>query len=275
MFKPIPVNLKGVVAFKAVGKLTHDDYQKLLPTLEKIIAEEGRVSLLLELENFHGWNMEAARDDYQFASHHRHSFERIAIVGDRRWEKWLTRLASPFIDGQVRYFTHDQLPQAWDWVREPSSQAARQTETVQPWRNILVPVDFSSHSERAVQRAAMLARESNATLTLLHVVEDFLLYDDFYNPVMPVQIGYEETLMDAASERLTQWAKEMKLDSAQIEVLPGSASNSILTYAEAQEVDLIVMGSHGRKGIAKLLGSTTNSVLNHARCEVLSVPLTG
>lgn len=279
MFKPIPVNVKGVAAFKAVGKLTHDDYQKFLPTLEKLIEQEGQLSLLLELENFHGWELEAVRDDYQFARHHLDAFRRIAIVGDRGWEKWLTLLARPFIDTEVRFFTPDQLSEAWDWVREPfeRKEAEREQETSkfpESWKHILAPVDFSEHSERAVLRAAALAKEHGASLTLLHVVEDFVLYDDFYDPLVPPTLEYEDTLMETAGERLAKWIEELKLEPApRVEVLLGSAAGTILSFAEAQDVDLIVMGAHGRKGLARLLGSTTNAVLNRARCEVLSVPL--
>jgi len=273
MFKPIPVNVKGVAAFKAVGKLTHDDYQKFLPTLEEIIREEGSISLLLELENFHGWELEAAKDDYEFARSHLECFRRIAIVGDRRWEKWLAMLARPFVDTEVRFFTSDQLSEAWSWVREPFEEEEKEQGFPQHWQHILAPVDFSAHAERAVRRAATLAKEHDASLTLLHVVEDFVLYDDFYDPLVPVTIEYEDALMEAAGERLANWVKELGLEPARMEVLPGTAAGTILSYAEAQKVDLIVMGTHGRKGLARLLGSTTHSVLNRARCEVLSVPL--
>ena len=273
MFKPIPVNVKGVVAFKAVGKLTHDDYQQFLPTLEQVIEEEGSISLLLELENFHGWELKAAADDYQFATSHLNAFKRIAIVGDRSWEHWLALLARPFMDVEVRYFTPDQLSEAWDWVREPFIDEEKEKMFPQPWQHILAPVDFSPHAERSVKRAAALAKEKGAKLTLLHVVEDFVLYDDFYDPVMPMTMEYEDSLLEAASERLANWVKELDLGNPEVEVLLGSSAATILSFAEAQDVDLIVMGSHGRKGLARLLGSTTHSVLNRARCEVLSVPL--
>ncbi len=279
MFKPVPVNVKGVAAFKAVGRLTHEDYRRFLPTLEKILEEEGRISLLLELENFRGWELEAARDDYEFAREHLEQFRRIAIVGDRRWERWLVALARPFTGVEVRFFTPDQLSEAWDWVRADDEAASRDESAKEPsapprpWRRILAPVDFSAHAERAVHRAAALAAAGGGELILLHVVEEFVLYDDFYDPVMPMTLEYEEALLDAAAERLARWSRELGLDAPRIEVLPGSAAGTILSYAEAQEVDLIVMGSHGRRGLARLLGSTTRAIVNRARCEVLSVPL--
>ena len=271
MFKPIPVNIKGVVAFKAVGKLTHDDYQRFLPLLEKILREEGKISLLMELENFHGWELEAAKDDYQFAKEHLSSFERIAIVGDRHWERWLTLMAKPFMDVEVRFFTQEELSSAWDWVREPF-QAPKTVDPAAPWRHILAPVDFSEGSKGAVRRAQALAHKHQATLTLLHVVEDLVLYDDFYDPIVPLTMEYEDALLDAAAEQLAKLARELNLDNPRLEVVLGSAAASILSWAEAQGVDLIVMGSHGRRGLARLLGSTTHAVLNRARCEILSVP---
>ncbi len=282
MFKPIPVNIEGVAAFKAVGKLTHADYQSFLPILERLIQEEGPLSLLLELENFHGWELEAAKDDYEFAKKHLKDFRRIAIVGDRRWEKWLAALARPFMEVEVRFFEPDQLSEAWDWVREglepqqpvsPEKAPQTESEAPEPWHRILVPVDFSPHAHRALLRAIRIAQQEGAELILLHVVEDFVYYDDFYDPVMPMPLEYEEALIEAAADRLAQWARNLVPFSPRIEVLPGSAAATILSYAEAQEVDLIVMGSHGRRGLARLLGSTTHAVLNRARCEVLSVPL--
>ena len=274
MFKPIPVDVPGVVAFKAVGKLTHDDYQQFLPTLEKIIEEEGEISLLLELESFHGWDLEAAMDDYKFAREYLDKIRRIAIVGDKRWERWLVLMAKPFVDVEVRYFTHDQLEEAWDWVRQVQNEHT-DGNPPKPWRRILVPVDFSSHAERAVRRAAQLAQANDAQLTLLHVVEDTVLYDDFYDPIIPIDLEYETNLVEKATERLTRWVEELEIGSPEIQVVLGTPTHTILSTAEARNADLIVMGTHGRKGIARLLGSTTRAVITRARCEVLSVPLPG
>ncbi len=283
MFQEIPVYDDHVIAFKAVGRLTHDDYQAFLPKLEPIIEETGRVSLLLELENFHGWDLAAAVDDYRFAERFAKNFVRIAIVGEKRWERWLAVLAKPFTEAEVRYFDRDQLSEAWDWLREPFREADTEAESapLPTWRSVLAPTDFSPHAERALQRAVDVARRYQAGLTLLHAVEEVIAYDELYDPLeggfgYPIaysDIELTQLRMDAARERLEKLAAELDLPEVKVEVTLGTPRGAILSYVEAQRVDLVVMGSHGRRGLARLLGSTTHAVLNTARCEVLSVPL--
>lgn len=159
----------------------------------------------------------------------------------------------------------------WDWLREPYQ---KKTELSLPeWKHILVPTDFSPHAGKAVKRAMQIAERHKARLTLLHAVEDLILYDEFYDPIVPSDLEFDETLLNAAGARMTRLAKELNIPSPHIEVLLGSPKATILHYIEAQQVDLVVMGSHGRHGLGRLLGSTINGVLNAARCEGLSVPL--
>lgn len=270
MFQEIPVNEPQVFAFKAVGRLTHDDYQTFLPRLEKILQQDGRISILLELENFHGWELQAAMDDYRFGMDHQDSFERIAIIGDKRWEEWLALLARPFVKADIRFFVPEQIGEAWDWLREPYLDG--EETMLREWRHILIPVDFSPCSELAVRRAMQIT-EHHVQLTLLHVVEDLILYDEFYDPIVPTDLAFDESLLNAAGRRMSQLIETLKVPSPHVEVLLGSPKTTILQYVEAQHIDLVVMGSHGRRGFSRLIGSTTNSVINAARCEVLSVPL--
>ncbi len=273
MIQPIPVWEDNIFAFRVTGKLTHDDYQRFLPTLEELIEENGKISLLIELENFHGWELEAALDDYRFGKQHEQDFERIAIVGDKDWMRWLVKLAQPFVDGDVRFFEHDQIQEAWDWLRKREEQAEQPPGDHLPeWKRILVPTDFSPHSEIAIRRAAQLARQNDAHLILLHAVELFAVYDDFYDPVVPMTLEMEEELIDAARNRLARLAKELDLEEAEQQVIVGTPKAVILNTIQAQHIDLVVLGSHGRKGLSRLLGSTTSAVAHAARCELLSVP---
>ncbi len=275
MIQAIPVWEDHLFAFRITGKLTHDDYQRFLPTLEELIEEYGKISLLIELENFHGWELEAALDDYRFGKEHEQDFERIAIVGDKDWMRWLVKLAQPFIEGEVRFFEHDQIQEAWDWLRKREEQTTQPPgDTLPEWKRILVPTDFSPHSEMAIRRAAQLARQNEAKLVLLHAVELFAVYDDFYDPVVPMTLEMEEQLVDAARERLASLARRLELEGAEQLVIVGTPKAVILNSIQAQGIDLVVLGSHGRKGLSRLLGSTTSAVANAARCELLSVPAT-
>ena len=280
MFQEIPVNDKGIIAFRAVGKLTHDDYQEFLPTLESRIEKAGSVSLLLELENFHGWDLAAAKDDYMFGKKHAQDFKRIAIVGEKHWEHWLAVFARPFSDAEIRYFKRDDLQQAWDWLRESFVQPRQDKQApLAAWRHVLMPTDFSAHSEHALQRAADIARQYGADLTLLHAVEDAYVYDEFFSPLeggSPYPIVDPEMTqlqIDNTHKRLEKIAASLDLPKVNIEVTTGPAKSAIHSYAIAQQVDVVVMGSHGRRGLARLLGSTTHAVLHGASCDVLSVPL--
>jgi nucleotide-binding universal stress UspA family protein len=140
---------------------------------------------------------------------------------------------------------------------------------------ILVPVDFSAHSKSALQYAAALASRLEASLHLLHVVED---------PVATGAWGSESVLPD-----LTELRKELVVDAerrllayrgeaerAQVPVVTsvriGLTSYTIVEYARTLNVDLIVMGTHGRTGVAHLfMGSVAERVVRHAPCPVLTV----
>jgi len=280
MFQEIPVNDEHIVAFRAIGKLTHDDYQTFLPRLEPKIEKAGCVSVLLELENFHGWDLAAAKDDYQFGRKYAQNFKRIAIVGERRWGHWLAILTCPFTDAEVRYFERDDLHEAWNWLREPFvEEKVNAVGELPAWRHVLMPTDFSHHAEHALQRAADIARRFGARLTLLHVVEEFIAYGEFYDPLVGgsgfpvVDTEMTQLQIDTMRKQLDEMAAALDLPKVEVEVSLGSPKAAIHSYAGAQQVDVIVMGSHGRRGLARLLGSTTHAVLHGARCDVLSVPL--
>jgi len=280
MFQEIPANDERIIAFKAIGKLTHDDYQEFLPRLEPLIEKAGTVSVFLELENFHGWDLAAAKDDYAFGKKYANNFRRIAIIGEKRWGRWLARFARPFTGAEVRYFERDDLQQAWDWLREPFVKEVAATAAKLPeWRHVLMPTDFSAHAEHALQRAVEITRRYGARLTLMNVVEEALAYDELYDPLEGgfaypiVDTELSQMQMDNTRKRLEEKAAGLGLSNVTVEVTVGTPKSAIRSYAEAQQVDLVVMGSHGRRGLARLLGSTTHAVLHGVRCDVLSVPI--
>ena len=107
-----------VVGFKLSGMLTDEDYQTLVPQLEKIIEETGALSMLMEFEDFHGWEPKAAWDDFKFAIKHGKDLERLAIVGDKAWEEWIAKLSKPFTTAEVKYYDTSQIEEAWEWLKE-------------------------------------------------------------------------------------------------------------------------------------------------------------
>jgi universal stress protein A len=275
MFQEIPVNQEKIFAFRVTGKLTHADYQAFLPRLEALIEGDRRISLLVEFDGFRGWDLEAARDDFKFARAHPDAFERIAMVGENRWQRWMAVMAKPFIDGEVRYFAHDDIQAAWDWLHQPGegSQPQKLLDP-DPFSHILMATDFSAGAERAARRALELAGRYAARLTVLHVVEHTVLYDDAYDPIIPNCLELDQQLREIAKQRMTQLLQDIAASiDVRSDVQFGTPRRVVLSYAAAQGVDLIVVGRHGRSGLSRLMGSTANALVHKAHCEVLMVPV--
>jgi hypothetical protein len=106
----------SVVRVNVRGKLTQEDYDQLIPAWEKAIAQHGSMRLLLVLENFHGWEPGAAWDDFRFGVTHADRVERIAVVGEKDWQKWMMKLGSLFRSIDLKYFDAAQLTQAEHWI---------------------------------------------------------------------------------------------------------------------------------------------------------------
>ena len=137
------------------------------------------------------------------------------------------------------------------------------------YKHILAGVDLSEEADQVLAKAADLATTGGAKLTLLHVVEPLTFAYGGDIPVDLTQI--QEQLQTQAEEKLAELAQKIALPSVAKQVLIGQPVAEIHDYADANDVDLVVIGSHGRQGLALLLGSTANGVLHGAKCDVLAV----
>ncbi len=106
-----------LIRVRVSGKLTQDDYDKLIPAWQRIIASAGALRLLLVMEDFHAWELGAAWDDLRFEMKHRKSVERVAMVGDKAWEKWMTKIGALFAPDLVKYFDASEIAEAERWIR--------------------------------------------------------------------------------------------------------------------------------------------------------------
>jgi universal stress protein A len=138
------------------------------------------------------------------------------------------------------------------------------------YQHILCVVDLSEENVGVATRAAELARQNGARLSLLHVVE-YIPIDLANELVLPQQQEIEEQLVKRAQQVLAELAGKLEFDRVEQAVVRGSTAGEIIDYAESQQADLIVIGRHGRHGISRLLGSTASAVLHHAPCDVLAV----
>jgi len=118
MIEQITTGSPKLVAFKLRGTLHDVDYKTFVPALEAAIAAAGPIRLLAHFEDFHGWDLRAAWDDFKFGVRHFSDIERIALVGDREWEQWMAKLCKPFTRAAVGYFDAAAAQAAWDWLRE-------------------------------------------------------------------------------------------------------------------------------------------------------------
>jgi hypothetical protein len=104
----------NVLGIQASGKLTHADHRRLVPRLEELIRKHRKVRVLLDLADCRGWEVGAAWDDLTFGLKHGGDVERCAVVGETKWQEWMTKLSRPFFN--VRYFAEADLEKAWRWV---------------------------------------------------------------------------------------------------------------------------------------------------------------
>ena len=140
---------------------------------------------------------------------------------------------------------------------------------------ILVPVDFSAHSEKAIRYATTLANKFGARLSLLHVIEDPFMTGawqaDVFVPNIPELIN---DLIKAAQSRMAEHKKHLAAHGFLVEivVITGRPASAIVEQASAGRFDVIVMGTHGRTGLTHaLLGSVAERVVRTAPCPVLTV----
>lgn len=134
---------------------------------------------------------------------------------------------------------------------------------------ILVAVDLTSEAEQLVTKARELAQANNSILHLVHVIEPLSFA---YGGDVPMDLSsIQEQLDEHAHNKLARFAEKLGYPVQAQHVVSGHTETEIHRLAESVDADLIIVGSHGRHGLALLLGSTANGVLHGARCDVLAV----
>jgi universal stress protein A len=138
------------------------------------------------------------------------------------------------------------------------------------YRHILLAVDFAPETESVITKAQELREQCEARLSLLHVVE-YLPMSYSGDLSLPEDFDLERELLDVAKKQMNTLSSRLGVAYEDCRIETGGTGRTILRVAEEVGADLIVLGSHGRHGLAVLLGSTARSVLNGAACDVLAV----
>lgn len=134
---------------------------------------------------------------------------------------------------------------------------------------ILLALDLSKESEQLREKARVVAEANQAELSLIHVIEPLSFA---YGGDVPVDLSTIQDQLDThAEKKLHEYAEKLGYPVKELLVVTGHTETEIHRVADEQNFDLIIVGSHGRHGLALLLGSTANGVLHGANCDVLAV----
>ncbi len=100
---------------KAVGKLTHEDYEKINPMIDNALVgvTDAKIKALIDITQLEGWELRAVWDDFKLGLKHGSEFEQIAIYGNEKWQEYISKIASWFISGEVKFFENEEDAITW------------------------------------------------------------------------------------------------------------------------------------------------------------------
>lgn len=118
---PIQLNEENggkILVVHVSGKLVKADYEHFVPEFERLLRQHGKLRLLFDMTNLHGWDAGALWEDIKFDVHHFADIERLAVVGDKRWEHGMATFCKPFTKATIQYFDHTDIAGARKWLDE-------------------------------------------------------------------------------------------------------------------------------------------------------------
>ena len=145
-------------------------------------------------------------------------------------------------------------------------------------RRVVTPIDFSDNSKLIAEAAAYMAGKFNAAMYLVFVVQNFEDYSGFFVPQMSMP-NLEAELVDGAEDKMDSFCKELQpvcdrlgVSGLHSKVFMGDVAEQIAEFADEVECDLIIMGTHGYKGLEKIMfGSVADKVVRSAPCPVMTI----
>ena len=137
------------------------------------------------------------------------------------------------------------------------------------YRRILLAIDLTEESRQVAASATAIASAFDAELHVIHVIEPLSLA---YGGDIPMDLSsVQEQIHEQAKSHLAEFGNELGVPAERQYLIFGRPESEIHRMAESNAMDLVIVGSHGRHGLALLLGSTANGVLHGANCDVLAV----
>jgi hypothetical protein len=109
---------KNILFTKVEGKITESDFEKLKPAFEKLLGKFGKVRWYYEMQNFIGWEVRTFFNDSAWSLSHRNDIEKIAMLGEKKWQEMMTELMKPFTSAVIKYFPESEIREAEKWIEE-------------------------------------------------------------------------------------------------------------------------------------------------------------
>ena len=107
-----------ILAVHITGKLVKADYGQFVAEFERLVRQHGKLRVLFDMTGFHGWDARAMWEDFKFDMRHFDDIDRLAMVGDKRWQHGMALFFSPFTRATSRYFDHADIVEARKWLTE-------------------------------------------------------------------------------------------------------------------------------------------------------------
>ena len=118
-YKAIEFEIEGKkMEVSVTGKLDKADYELFVPAAEELIKEQGKIRVLFIMHDFHGWSAGGLWEDVKFDLKHFNHIERLAIVGESKWEQGMAVFCRPFTTASLKYFDISKLDEARQWIDE-------------------------------------------------------------------------------------------------------------------------------------------------------------
>jgi hypothetical protein len=107
-----------LLAVHVSGKLVKADYAQFVPEFERLVRQHGKLRVLFDMTGLHGWDAGAAWADFKFGVAHFADIERLAMVGEKKWQERMATFCTPFTKATVKYFDHTDAAEARKWLTE-------------------------------------------------------------------------------------------------------------------------------------------------------------
>lgn len=118
MIQILEFTKNNIIATRAEDNLTETDIQKIHPLIHNIVNREQNVRWYFEMENFSGWNIKGLWEDIKMDLSHAENYEKIAMVGEKKWQDWITQFMKPFTNAEIRYFDLEEKNEAKEWISQ-------------------------------------------------------------------------------------------------------------------------------------------------------------